>query len=72
MLAIARSKVKVVPAGQSDHSIRGGQDIAQLIVGTESPDEIVETAHLQLSGDAHQLVEVLFPAQHPQMENQAL
>lgn len=72
MLKIEGSKVSVVPVGASAHAIRGGQEIAQLVVGTESPDEVVEMNGIQLSGDAVQLVQVLFPAQYPQMENQAL
>jgi len=72
MLKIDKSKVSVVPVGESEHAIRGGMDIAQLVVGTETPDEVIEMNGVQLSGDAEKLVHVLFPAQYPQMENQAL
>ena len=72
MLVIDRAEVQVASAGESDHSIRGGQQIAQLVVGTETPDEIVETNGIKLKGQARQLIEILFPAQYPQMENQAL
>ena len=72
MLAIHRSDVRVVPAGRSDHAIRGGMEIVQLVVGTETPDEVVEMNDMQLSGDAKHLIRVLFPAQYPQMENQGL
>lgn len=72
MLAIDEGQITVAPVTATAHTIRGGQEIAQLLVGTESPDEIVEMAAIQLSGDAPQLLPVLFPAQYPQMENQAL
>lgn len=72
MLVIDRSDVKVKSGGTAENSIRGGQEIAQLIVGTETADEIVEMNQIRLSGKAQQLIEVLFPAQYPQMENQAL
>lgn len=47
--------------------ICGGQDIAQLILGTDTPEDVVE-----LSGDAEQLVKILFPAQYPMVEKQDL
>ena len=72
MLAIHRSDVRVVPAGRSDHAIRGGMEIVQLVVGTETPDEVVAMNDMQLNGDAEHLIRVLFPAQYPQMENQGL
>lgn len=72
MLAICDGKVSCVPAVKTPHSIRGGQEVAQLVLGTETADEIVELAGIELSGDAEQLCPVLFPVQYPQMENQAL
>ncbi len=72
ILAIDCSDVKVKSGGTAENSIRGGQEIAQLIVGTERAEEIVEMNQIQLSGKADQLIEVLFPVQYPQMENQAL
>ena len=71
-LSIKHSEIKVKAAGPSEHAIRGGGGIAQLVVGSETPDEIVEMNSIQLSGQAGHLIEVLFPAQYPQMENQAL
>jgi len=61
-----------MPVSESEHTILGDQNIAQLVVGTESPEEVVEMASIQVSGDAEKLLPVLFPAQYPQMENQAL
>lgn len=72
MLALDHSQVTVVPGTESAHTIRGGQALAQLVVGSESPDEVVAMGGIEVSGDATQLLPVLFPAQYPQMENQAL
>ncbi len=72
MLAIGTGKVVVVSAAATAHAIRGGQAIAQLVLGTESPDEVVKIAGMVLSGDAERLLPILFPLQYPQMENQAL
>ena len=60
------------PEAQSEHAIIGGQAIAQLLLGCESPDEIVAVNGLDVRGDATRLLPVLFPPQYPQMENQAL
>ena len=72
VLAVNRTDVKVVPAVQTEHSIKGGREILQLIVGTEVPDEVVEMNDIELTGDARHLIQVLFPIQYPQMENQAM
>ncbi len=62
----------VAPVVETAHIIRGDQALAQLIVGSEAPAEIVAMRGIALSGDAAILLPVLFPAQYPQMENQAL
>jgi hypothetical protein len=66
-LAINRSTVSVAPARKSKHSIRGGEHIAQLIIGSDEPGEIVEAAGIKVTGDARKLIEVLFPNQHPRL-----
>lgn len=72
LLSIDAGQVAVAPVVATPHLIRGGQALAQLVVGTESPDEIVEMAGIELHGDAARLLPILFPMQYPQMENQAL
>jgi len=47
------------------HVIRGGEEIAQLLVGTDEPREIIEGGKMKLTGDARRLAEVLFPNRHP-------
>jgi hypothetical protein len=71
-LAIAGGKVAVADAGRAAggrpagrHAIRGGEHVAQLLIGTDGPQEIVEAAGMRLSGDARALVGALFCAQHP-------
>ncbi len=75
LLSIEHGQVRVNPAtrdAQAEHAILGGPELAQLIVGTESAREVIEAAGITLRGDAAMLADVLFPAQRPQMENQAL
>lgn len=67
MLSMCGSNVRVAAPGQTEHSIQGGDDMARLIVGSESPNEIVALSNMVLSGDALRLVEVLFPKQYPQI-----
>jgi hypothetical protein len=55
----------VVDAGETTHVIYGGQDIVQLILGTDTPEDGIE-----LSGDAEPLGKILFPAQYPMVGNQ--
>jgi len=67
VLAIGRGKVRLVPAGQSRHTLRGGNEIAQLLIGSTDPGEIIEGAAIRTTGDARKLAAALFPNQHPQL-----
>ena len=62
----------MVDAGETEHAIGGGQEIVQLVLGSDAPDDVVESGEIQLSGDAEQLIKVLFPAQYPMFGNQDL
>jgi len=72
LLKINAAQVEVAAAEDTPHAVRGGQEIAQLVVGTDVPSEVVRMHDIELSGDAALLIEVLFPAQDPQMRNQGL
>lgn len=67
LLDINRTAVRVSPRGATRHSIGGGQQIAQLLIGTDEPEEIIEAGKMRLSGDARELVKVLFPSLHPML-----
>ena len=60
VLAIDWSLVKVVPVGRTEHLIKGGGGILQLVVGTDTPDQVVEMGGIELGGDARHLVRALF------------
>ena len=72
ILSIDNSEVSVQPGGKADYTIESGHEFAQIIIGKEAPDEIAERSGMLLSGDAAALMDVLFPAQHPQMPNEDL
>ena len=71
-LVVKEGRVEVTDPVASDHAIRGGQEVAQLLIGTEVPDEVCESGGIVLSGDAATLIEVLFPEQRGQMPNEDL
>jgi len=64
-LRIDRGAVRPAGPARTKHAVRGGDEIAQLLLGTDDPRETVEAHGIRLSGDARRLVEVLFPNQHP-------
>jgi predicted acetyltransferase len=66
-LKIDRGKVSVAekPGPAVKNSVRGGEQIAQLLIGTDTPEEIAEWGKFRLSGEAKHLIAVLFPLQHP-------
>jgi hypothetical protein len=77
VLGIERGRVEVRQgraAGRTaaPNAIEGGPELAQLVVGGEAAHEIVVAAGIALRGEAALLLDVLFPPQHPQMDNQAL
>ncbi len=66
-LKIRRGRVSLDGAAASRNTLRGGYEIAQLIMGTDDPMEVCEGGEMRLSGDASRLVKVLFPNEHPQL-----
>jgi RNA polymerase sigma factor (sigma-70 family) len=74
VLGIERGRVEVRAAARTaaPNAIEGGPELAQLVVGGEAPLETVLGAGIALRGEAGRLLDVLFPPQHPQMDNQAL
>jgi len=68
MLVIDRGQVSVAPAAETAHSLQGGDQIAQLLIGSEDPRDIIEANGMTLTGDAAKLCDALFPIQHPVLE----
>ena len=67
-LLIDRAKVKVAPHPvRTPHTVRGKEEIAQLLIGTDAPDDLVATAGTRLTGTARKLITILFPHQHPML-----
>jgi predicted acetyltransferase len=66
---IDRSKVALASSLDTRHTIRGGEHIAQLLIGTDRPEEIAEAGAIRLAGDAKTLLPTLFPNQRPMLAN---
>jgi len=49
------------------HAIRGGDELVQLLLGTDDPAEVIAAGGMEATGDAARLAEVLFPARQPQL-----
>ncbi len=68
-LAIDRGKVRVGPPEKTKHAIRGGDALAQLLIGTDEPDEVIAVAGMRISGEGRRLARALFPAQQPRLSS---
>jgi predicted N-acetyltransferase YhbS len=70
-LQINNAAISVAPPGAEppEHAIEGGEEIALLVMGTESPAEIASSSSTTLKGAAADLLPILFPKQYPQMGN---
>ena len=70
-LRIARGLVTVAPASRRKPAgaIRGGDEIAQFLIGTTEPEETVEAYRTRVTGEAKALLPILFPNQHPTLGN---
>ena len=72
-LVIEEGGIQVVDGASASNSISGDQSIVQLVLGRETSDEVITSNGIEVKGErTADLVSALFPAQHPQMENQAL
>ena len=67
LLRIGGGRVEVATGRhtRTAHALRGGEEVARLLIGSDSPDETVAAAGIRLSGDAAVLARALFPAEQP-------
>ena len=67
LLRIDRSRVTVAAPGPTKHTVRGGDRVAQLLIGTDDPCQTADAARMRLAGDARRLLDVLLPCRHPML-----
>lgn len=65
LLSVRQGRIGVNAGGRSRHAICGGDEITQLLLGTDDPQEIATEFQMRLSGDVKKLLPVLFPNHHP-------
>ncbi|MEI7833891.1 MAG: hypothetical protein WCJ56_11935, partial [bacterium] len=65
-LQIFDGQITVIEATDSLHSLSAGDNIVQLLLGTDEPGETI-SAGVETHGDAAELVQALFPVQHPML-----
>ncbi len=65
LLKIDRGRVTTGLAAATPHAIRGGEHIAQLVIGTHDTGDTIEGGKIKLTGAAAALAPILFPNQHP-------
>jgi predicted N-acetyltransferase YhbS len=64
-LAIGRGRVAVAGEKATRHVLRGGEYVAQFLIGTHGPEQVMADGRMKASGDAAALARVLFPARNP-------
>jgi len=65
----AAGKVKIVADIATGNMLRGGADIARLLIGSDESDEIIRHAGMECSGSAQSIAQVLFPNLHPMLSH---
>jgi len=65
VLKIGGGKVGVIDGPAGKNTARGGEEVAQLIIGTDEPQALCAAGGIKTTGEAAGLLEVLFPEQHP-------
>lgn len=66
-LHIDRGAVEIRGETASAHGVFGGEEIAQLLIGTDDPAETAASWKTDLSGDAAGILPALFPHTHPML-----
>jgi hypothetical protein len=68
-LQIEDGQVLFIDSARSEHNIRGGWQIARLLIGSDEPGEVIQQSGISCTGEADGLVEVLFPNLYPVMSH---
>ena len=57
--------VRIVDGPAGKNAVRGGEEVAQLLIGSDEPRALCEAAGMRTTGEAARLLDVIFPARHP-------
>jgi len=69
VLRVDRGEVALADqaVGRVEHAIRGGEEIARLLLGSAEPAEVAEPGGIRTRGAGRELLEALFPPQQPML-----
>lgn len=68
-LEIAAGTAQITDSPPGEHIIHGGPAIARLLIGSDDPVEIMEQDAMHFTGQAADLVRVLFPNMYPMLSH---
>ena len=68
-LHINHGKVKITPPVETEHTLRGGAQIARLLIGADDPEEIIREDAMECQGLAEPLTRALFPNLRPMLSH---
>jgi len=68
-LKVDAGSLQVLGGTGGEHTIQGGGDIGRFLIGSDEPDEIIQQSDMVCTGEAADLVNVLFPNLHPMMSH---
>lgn len=68
-LVIEGGQVQVTAQPPGEHAVHGGANVARLLIGSDEPDEIIQQAEMECTGQAVELLRVLSPNLHPMLSH---
>lgn len=69
ILTIVNGKIELGSETNSANILHAGAAMSRLLIGSDEPDEIIQQERMQCSGNAQELVCVLFPNLYPMMSH---
>ncbi len=66
-LNIDAGRVQIGAAAPGAHTLRGGAELARLLIGSDQAGEVIQQAGIACTGQAAELAEVLFPNLYPML-----
>ena len=69
LLRFDKGKITLGTETSSENTLQAGATLSRLLIGSDEPDEIIQQEGMKCSGNAQELVRVLFPNLYPMMSH---
>ena len=69
VVSLNKGEVQITESGPTEHCVYAGAHLARFLIGSDEPEEIIQQAEMECTGEAALLVSVLFPNLHPMMSH---